>query len=344
VCSWLLVPAAAPAATWTVGPNGPLYSIQSAIDLASAGDQVEVQTGWYHERLTLKDGVSVLALFPGTAILEAEGEGPGITALGIGASTTVSGLVVQHGSSTHGGGLYAVSSSPTFVQCTFSSNAAVLGGGAYLRDGSKAMFVACTFSDNVATVGGGIYLDFSSVRLETCTLADNEASDGGALSASNAAEAILNFVTIHGNVARQGTTVACNLASPRFTNCTIAANADPAGTFGLRGSGTRVERCIVAFNAGPVLACAGFSGPWFGCNLLYGNGSEVLCAGDQGSNISVDPLFCDRLQDDFDLSANSPAAASPCGALGALPVACPAQGIETAVAPSSWTRLKGLYR
>jgi hypothetical protein len=344
VCSGFLAPGVAGATTWTVGPGRPLTSIQAAIDLAQAGDRVDVEAGWYHERLTLKNGVSVHGLPPGAVVVDAEGEGPVVTALGIGTSTTISGLVLHHGSALHGGGLYALASSPTFQDCIFTSNTAVLGGGAYLRDGSRAVFVECQFVGNLATVGGGLYVDFSAVRLDACRLSGNEASDGGGLAASNAAEASLNYTLIHDNRSRAGNTIACNLASPSFTNCTVVSNLDPLGTFGLRGSGTRIERSIIAFNAGAAVVCAGFSTPWVGCNLIYGNGGDVPCAGDQGTNLGVDPLFCDPLTNNFQLSANSPAAASACGALGAQPVACPAQGVDSPVEPASWTRLKTVYR
>ena len=71
---------------------------------------------------------------------------------------------------------------------------------------------------------------------------------------------------------------------------------------------------------------------------------HALCAGDQGTNRELNPLFCNPAQNDFALAQNSPAAGGTCGALGALGVACPAQGIETAARTSTWTALKRLYR
>jgi len=332
------------AATWIVDLATPFASIQAALDLASSGDEVRVRPGYYYERLTLVDGVDITAETPGTVYLEAESDGSAITAIRVGATTQISGLIVRHGSADQGGGLYAVAASPVFTNCVFQENVAVLGGGAYLRDGSQASFVGCAFVDNLATVGGGLYLDFAAVTIASCDISNNEASDGGAIAANNAAEANVGHTLILANRAREGAAIACNLASPRFTNCTIVLNDAPLGALALRGSGSRVERCILAYNTGAAIACSGFSSLWVGCNLLWSNGANSICSGDQGTNLIADPLFCSH-DSDFTIAANSPALASgTCGDRGALPVACPAQGVETAVRALPWSSVKRLYR
>ena len=340
-----LVPLSADALQRVVSPSGPFTSIQSAIIVSQAGDSVLVSTGVYYERLVLRAGVHVKAATPGGAIVDAEGEGSAVTAISVTLPTSVTGLVFRNGSAVFGGGLYALGSSPAFTDCEFDANTAVLGGGAYLRDGSRATFLRCTFSNNFASgAGGGVYLDYSPASLSYCKMAGNQASDGGALSANNAAEATLFAATVYSNLARDGAVLASNDASPSYTNCTIAGNSAGVSVFGLRGSGTRIERCIVAFNTAPAFGCSGSAGPWIGCNILYANASNLVCAGDQGTNLELNPLFCSPLHFDFTLAQNSPAAGGTCGALGALGVACPAQSIETAVRASTWTGLKRLYR
>lgn len=338
------VAAAAQATTWVVDVGTALNSIQAAIDQAQAGDLVLVHAGFYYERLTLRDGVAIAAQLPGSVFVEGEAAGSVVTAIGVGTTTTVSGLTFRHGSAQQGGGLYAVAASPVFTGCTFAENSAVLGGGVYIRDGSRARFVSCQFNSNLASVGGGLYLDFAPISLSSCTIAANDASDGAAIAASNAAEADVSYTCLHDNRARQGAIVACNLASPNFTNCTAASNNGSLGTFALRGSGTRLERCVVAFNTGDVLVCSGFSSPWVGCNVLWGNATQTICGGDQATNVVANPLFCNLAWGDFRLAANSPAAGGACGAIGSYPVACPAQGVDTPVAPVTWSRVKTYYR
>ena len=343
----LFVPVGASATTWVVDVNGPQTSIQAAIDLAANGDLVLVRAGTYFERLILREGVDLHAEVANTVIVDAESEGAVVTAIGITAATSVRGIRFVHGSAEAGGGLNAVASSPAVTDCAFEASTAVLGGGAYLRDGSRPTFTTCRFAGNLASVGGGLYLDFSAATLQNCVVAGNEAAfDGGALAASNAAEAIINYTTLHDN-RTGGATIACNLSSPRFTNCTLVENEATTGCFDLRGSVTRIERCIVAGNQGPAVVCTGFSSPWIGCNLFDGNGVDVPCAGDQGTNVYQDPLFCDPASDNFALAANSPAANSACSTtptIGAHPVACPARGVESAIHAAAWAEVKQIYR
>jgi hypothetical protein len=344
VAGLALTPAVAASSTWVVDPAGPLSSIQAAIEQAHPGDVVLVQPGVYHERLVLREGVSLVAPTPGSVTVDAEAEGPAVTAAGISSATTISGFIFTHGSSSAGGGLSGAAVDAVFSQCTFVDNSAALGGGAYLHQGSRATFASCTFSGNVASVGGGFYLDFAAIQISGSTVRDNHAQDGAALSANNAAEANVSTTSFYGNVATDGTVIACNLASPRFVNCTIAANTCGLGVIAMRGSASRIERSIVAGNSGPALVCDGFNSPWVGCSLFWGNANDTICGGDQGTNLFVDPRFCNPAQDDFQLAADSPAATVTCGILGAEPVACPAQGVETALRDVDWSAIKKLFR
>lgn len=338
------IPAVTSATTWVVDPNGPLSTIQGAIDQAQPGDIVLVQPGTYYELLVLRDGVSVEAQTSGSVIIDAEAEGIAVVAIGIGAATTVTGLVFVHGSSQAGGGLFGEAVDAVFTECAFVDNSAAIGGGAYLRSGSRARFIDCDFSNNSASVGGGVYLDFSSIQVSSSTIDGNVARDGAGLAASNAAEATISYVSFYGNTATTGTVIACNLASPRFTNCTVASNTSAMGAFGFRGSGSRVENSIISYNTGPAMACDGFNSLWVDCSIVWGNTTNTICGGDQGTNLFVDPRFCNPVNNNFKLAADSPAAVGSCGLIGAEPVACPPQGVETAVRAVSWSNLKLFYR
>jgi hypothetical protein len=337
---------AAPAAAtiWVVDPAGPITVIQQAVEAAQPGDVVRVRPGTYHERLTLRDGVSIVAETQGSVTVDAESEGSVVTAVGAGPTTLVTGIWFRNGSALAGGGLYALAASPIFVDCSFESNSAILGGGAYLRDASRVDFVRCIFADNEASAGGGMYLDFSQASITSSYVHSNEALDGSAISANNAAEAEFSHTLIYANRAQEGATVAVNDASPRFINCTVAANFGGRETFGTRSSGSHVELCVVAFNQAPAFGCSGSNALWVDCTLLYRNGgSDAICSGDRGTNINADPLFCDRAHYDFGLAANSPAAGGTCDQMGALPVSCPAQGVASALAPRTWSDVKRLY-
>jgi hypothetical protein len=339
-----LVPGVAVSATWTVSPDGPIRDIQAAIDVAAPGDVVLIHPGTYHEQLVLRDRIHLTAQIAGTVVVDAEAEGSAVTAVGIGATTTITGLVFRNGSADSGGGLFAVATNANFTDCVFESCGAVLGGGAYLRDGSHAVFLRCTFANNQSSVGAGLYLDFAGVTLTSCTVLGNWARDGAAIATNNGAEAIVSYTEVYANVATQGAALACNDASPRFTNCTVVANTCNLGAFAFRGSGTRIERCIVAQNAGPAIGCSGSNSPWVGCSIFYGNASENICSGDMGDNRITDPFFCRPESFDYRVAANSPAVGGPCQQIGALPVGCPAHGAEQAVQEATWAEIKSRYR
>jgi hypothetical protein len=65
-------------------------------------------------------------------------------------------------------------------------------------------------------------------------------------------------------------------------------------------------------------------------------------------NFSQDPLFCDRLQSNFTLDANSPCAppgSTGCGLVGAEDVGCGgAVSADEGTELSTWGKIKGLYR
>ena len=322
----------------------PGESIQSAMGAASPGDDVLVEPGTYFETLELVDGVNLKAQFVGTAIVDAEGNDSVVQAHQIGSSTTVDGLIFRNGSAPQGGGLFAVGSSASFLNCRFESNGAAIGGGVSLTQASAIRFDACTFTLNTANVGGAIHLDFSAATVENSLVTFNEASsDGAAFAIQNDSGALLENNCIYANHSLAGSILSVIYSSPTVRNCTITANEDDAGTGILTsyGSGTRIERCIIAFNSGPALRCFGNSSPWVGCNDIYGNTNDDICGADQGSNISADPLFCNPQLSAFNVQANSPVLGTPCGDLGAHISTCPA---VTAIERTSWSHVKLGYR
>jgi hypothetical protein len=80
------------------------------------------------------------------------------------------------------------------------------------------------------------------------------------------------------------------------------------------------------------------------CNDLWHNQpGDYGGACQQGTNLSINPLFCDPLGGAFTLCANSVVQNSPCGGgfLGAFEVAC--DSCRTAVRPTTWGQLRRLY-
>ncbi len=81
----------------------------------------------------------------------------------LGSSPTVINCTFSENSALDGGGMYNISSRPTVANCTFSGNAAAgLGGGGMFNaidggaaGGASPTVANCTFSANSAVEGGG---------------------------------------------------------------------------------------------------------------------------------------------------------------------------------------------
>ena len=118
----------------------------------------------------------------------------------------------------------------------------------------------------------------------------------------------------------------------------VASRQHEDGQHPARGIAARDERPGCE-QSEPVLSCCdvygNVGGDWVGCIASQ--------AGVQG-NVALDPLFCNRLEEDLRLCSGSPCEpgqSSGCGLIGALGVGCSACG-ATAVEASTWGRIKAI--
>jgi hypothetical protein len=227
-----------------------------------------------------------------------------------------------------GGGLYVIIASPTVVDCTFRRNRAARGGGAYIWTYDFVItptFINCRFLGNAALVAGGggaaveaayfFNCDFSSVdaAFVNCLFSGNTAAGGAAGLA----------------VTRLDT---CASAAATLTNCTFTQNAAaPApgiGAGAIGGSGecfefgsALVRNSILWGNSHPQIA--------HDCLAWTITDSDVEGQAFPG-NISLDPLFCDpagadgapgTADDNPRLGAGSPALDAGSDAIVSLEVA-----------------------
>jgi hypothetical protein len=122
------------------------------------------------------------------------------------------------------------------------------------------------------------------------------------------------------------------------TNCTFVGNTDglacivdlPIGRAPVAAA--RVQNCIMAFNSNRGYDCGGYVNPGVVCSDAFGNGGKnwntfnsVPPGADTLGNMSLDPMFCDRVVGNLALMNSSPcsAANNGCGSLiGAVDVGC----------------------
>jgi hypothetical protein len=191
------------------GWSSAAVTIQAAVDVSVNGDTVLVTNGVYQTGGRLAGGDSTTnRVAVGKQVTVMSVNGPSVTVIrgqkaagggnGVGAMRCVyltngavlMGFTLTNGattSSSHGGGVYCVSSA-VVSNCVLAANSANSGGGSYC-----GMLNNCTLKDNSAGNGGGSY----SSTLNNCTLAGNSATNYGGGSYSGT----LNNCTLTGNSA-----------------------------------------------------------------------------------------------------------------------------------------------
>jgi len=230
---WLAV-APCVAATLVVDPSGGGYpTVQSAIDAATAGDDVLVRCGVYVENVVLKDGVRLHGERASCAILDGDFDGDVITVPPVTLPTAVERLTVRHGNqragawgagiSVEGGsprlagnviednGLlntgYGVivsgvpGDAPTITQNVIRGNVGCCFGGGILISGADAARVSSNLiAGNSAYYGGGIYSSGGTVVANN-TIVDNDAWIGGGIASFDLAGLVISGNAIIDNVA-----------------------------------------------------------------------------------------------------------------------------------------------
>jgi parallel beta-helix repeat protein len=156
-------------------------TVQAGIDAAAEqGGEVWVQTGTYHERITLCPYTYVYGGFTGSetrrgkrdwngnaTILDGQQLGSVVTAHAGGGAGTLDGFTIIHGSAEDGGGIYLYYSSPTIANNTITSNSALFAGGGMYLLGSHSTLANNTIIGNSAGSGGGLYLSGSPTIANT---------------------------------------------------------------------------------------------------------------------------------------------------------------------------------
>lgn len=171
------------------GGGGDATTIQGGLDLAVAGDTVEVAPGTYPEDIDFEARTVAVESSGGPAVtlLVGTGSGPVVRIdSGEGAGTRFAGFTVQGGDATDhdatgdaGGGMHVSGTPVTVDDVWFVGNAAEFGGGLLLREATGAELLNLRFEGNTARYGGGLYLYESVVTLRGGIFTGNVADDGG---------------------------------------------------------------------------------------------------------------------------------------------------------------------
>jgi len=243
--------------TWNVRIDGmgDAPTIQAAIDSCTHGDTVMVSDGTYAGEgnrdlefgsrsilLRSENGAAATIINchgsptePHRAFsLSADDNGP----LEIKGLTIRGGYGPSHQGSPSGGAVFCQDISPTFVNCVFTRNEALLGGAIY-ADNSDAQFVNCDFVSNIASYGSAIFsFNTSDLQLHYCMIGYNTVAN--AVDCMESGDADLYCTNVFGN--QKGNWVGCLVglqwindnfsADPMFCNyqsgdCGLAGEESP---------------------------------------------------------------------------------------------------------------------
>jgi hypothetical protein len=296
-------------------------SLQSALNAASAGDQIWVAAGSYtpgsdrSDSFRLVNGVAVYGGFAGTETqLGQRNWATNITALSgdigtvgntsdnsyhvvTGASgATLDGFSISGGNANgsgndNGGGIYNAAASPTLSNLIISGNAAADGGAGIYNNASNPTLMNITISGNVANYGGGMYNNNASSAIVTnTTISGNSATNNGGGIYNTLSSPTLTNVLISGNTANLGGGIYnVSASSPTLTNVTIAGNraVNQGGGIYNNGGDLQIRNSIIWGNRAGTSASALFiaSGtPAVSYSLVDGGYSGT-------GNLSSDPHF-----------------------------------------------------
>jgi hypothetical protein len=318
------------ATTYYVNPG---ESIQTAIDNADNGDEIEVAAGTYNEAIN----------FTGKAVRLYSSDGPEVTTIdatglstnvvrcfnGEDANSILEGFIITGGNANYGGGMYNYSSSPTVTDCTFSGNSGGdNGGGMYNLDSSPTV-TDCTFSGNNSPVGGGMYNLSSNPTITGCTFSGNTTSRGGGMFNLLSSPTVTNCTFSGNSAAEYGGGMRNESCSPTMINCTFNGNSaqNEGGGMYNYNSYPAVTNCTFSGNSagwrgGGMYNYTNSNATVTNCILWDNTPDEIynttstpivtysdVQGGYTGTgNIDADPLFVDAAGGDLRLSSSI----SPC--------------------------------
>ena len=241
-------------------------TIQLAIDAATTGDAVHINSGTYYEKIDLLGkAIQVIGIDgPETTTIDATGLEGSVIYCGNneGPKTVISGLTLTGGTGTvhpiwktlQGGGIFVYLASPTITNCIVTGNQAEFAGGMWAQE-YVATIDNVRFENNQATypvtgAPGGLYLWNSTALVTDCTFENNScAGSGGALkcktSTSGSGNSIIRNCTFTLNQApSSGGAVMVHKASPTFEFCVFNNNSAAVS-----GGAANIFQTQVLFNA-----------------------------------------------------------------------------------------------
>jgi hypothetical protein len=245
----------------------PGQSIQTAIDAASNGDEIEAAPGTYNEAINFKGKAVRLysSSGPEVTIIDANGIAGAYHVVqcvsGEDANTIMEGFTITGGNANGpdpndkcgGGMLNYDNSSPTVTDCVFTGNSAAVDGGAMHNSSSNPTVSKCIFIGNSAgRNGAGIFNLNSSPTVNICSFIGNNAGNvGGGMSSWVSSPKVTDCTFTTNSADQAGGGMSNWDSSPTVTDCNFTdnvASVDGGGMFNYGGSSTILD-CTFSGNS-----------------------------------------------------------------------------------------------
>jgi hypothetical protein len=324
-----------------------MASVTAALSAVAEGGEVWVAAGTYHERITLRNGVTLLGGFAGAetaaaqrdfranaTVLDGDAAGRVVYIPAGVKNATVDGFTVRNGYGDGflitGAGVWSKGTGTVIANNVIEDNRiayteenpSAYGAGVYIGGGSATVrhnqirrnSITLTrktnfpqFPEESLAYGGGLYLENAGVTVASNLIAGNSV---GVLDARNGQMkplgAGLYATQVTGLIANN--TISGNVASPVHSTTTTPEGG--AVYVQAANVGLILANNIVAFNSSGVMQET--SQALFYDNDVFGNGTNYGMVNANppstaNGNISQDPLFADRANGDYRLTAASPA-------------------------------------
>ena len=172
----------------------------------------------------------------------------------------------------YGGAIYNSSSSPSLSNCVFSENNATFQGGAIWGIHSNSALSSCLFSANRANGNGGaIYNSSSSLVLNNCVFSGNFANFGAGVYDKSSSLQFYNSVFYNNNSSNRGGGLYSFKSTSVFKNCNFVKNQATSGGGGISVSSLSNQvptliNCILWQNLSNGNFDHGSEGNWIGPN------------------------------------------------------------------------------
>lgn len=263
----------ASAAPWTVDddlvdfPGADFQDIQSAVDAASSGDQIQVYPGTYlgtGDQVVDLSGKDLHLIGIGQnhqIILDGENARRGVVFTGNSSnSSQIENLTVTNGqapsNNPRGGGVFVQLDRLAIYDCRLiACQSPHYGGAASCMQGHMTL-EGCTISDNVSMDtlppmggGGGVHVASGLLIVNDCTFSRNMSQDSGSAVYSVSSDLTITNSAFSHNSATVWGAVRCTLGSSTIDQCTFVGNYAGSGAgYSCMGPGHSVANSTFEFN------------------------------------------------------------------------------------------------